>query len=537
MSSELDDELLELVDGKERPVSSSSRKRLRDSPGKPASKKRKTADSDAEPESEEDEGPRGSRAGTAQEADDDDKYPLEGKYIDEADREELLGMPEIEREEILAARLDEVERIRDRKYIEKLRQQQIAGVNSSTADDDGDAGGQRRTARTTGKDRSGTKDRSLNALKAKRKARDEKKHNPSSARPRSASPDDMDMSMSEDDGPEEDGRPERDLLDEPMDIDLMKRITLSRNDLVKHSSSPFFEQIIVGCWVRYCIGGAGETLVYRLCQIRKVVPSVKPYEMEGYHGRKVTMNTAFELKHGKAERVWSMDRTSNTLWNNDEYNRLFNTCMNEKVSFPTKREATNQLMNMEKQVTKLVTEEDVNNMITRKRGTGPTTNSVVLERARLTAARKLAVARHDNVEMTEIDEQLRKLNEANGAVTKPREQEEDKFAKVNERNRKANMEAVRKAELEAAERKRRERKAAAAGGKGSPVPKVNDPSARLRTVPRTFENATPNSTRPTTPNPSSQTTSAVAAPAPVASVLGKSLHAVAQAIEVDLGDF
>ena len=67
----------------------------------------------------------------------------------------------------------------------------------------------------------------------------------------------------------------------------------------------------------------------------------------------------------------------------------------------------------------------------------------------------------------------------------------DMLAKVNERNRKANLEAVRKAELMEAERKRRERRAAMAGT-GTPVP--SDPSARLKVTPRTFI-ATPNATR------------------------------------------
>jgi hypothetical protein len=49
---------------------------------------------------------------------------------------------------------------------------------------------------------------------------------------------------------------------------------------------------------------------------------------------------------------------------------------------------------------------------------------------------------------------------------------------VNERNRKANHEAIRRAELQEAERKRRERRLG--------TPTTVDPSARLRTVPRMF---------------------------------------------------
>lgn len=112
-----------------------------------------------------------------------------------------------------------------------------------------------------------------------------------------------------------------------------------------------------------------------------------------------------------------------------------------------------------------------------------------MERSRLNAARTLALRRNDFDEVAEIDAQLAAL------VTpiKSRQSEEaaDLLAKVNERNRKANMEAVRKAELAEAERKRRERKLAATG---TPV-QVHDPSARLKTVPRLFNSATPTTSR------------------------------------------
>ncbi len=114
---------------------------------------------------------------------------------------------------------------------------------------------------------------------------------------------------------------------------------------------------------------------------------------------------------------------------------------------------------------------------------------VTVERSRLNAARTLALRRNDLEEVAQIDTELASL----GTPTKSRPSDEsaDLMAKVNERNRKANMEAVRKAELAESERKRRERKLAAAG---APMP-VLDPSARLKTVPRMFNSATPTTSR------------------------------------------
>lgn len=120
---------------------------------------------------------------------------------------------------------------------------------------------------------------------------------------------------------------------------------------------------------------------------------------------------------------------------------------------------------------------------------GKSSGMVTVERSRLNAARTLALRRNDLEEVAQIDTELASL----GTPTKSRPSDEsaDLMAKVNERNRKANMEAVRKAELAESERKRRERKLAAAG---APMP-VLDPSARLKTVPRMFNSATPTTSR------------------------------------------
>lgn len=125
---------------------------------------------------------------------------------------------------------------------------------------------------------------------------------------------------------------------------------------------------------------------------------------------------------------------------------------------------------------------------------------LTMERSRLTQARTLAQRRMDFAEVAEIDKKLEELN-ANTELSSVHaaSEEEDKLAKVNERNRKANLEAVRRAELVEAERKRKERKLAAMQGAEARSAAAHDPSARLRTVPRMFKAATPTGSMPGTP--------------------------------------
>lgn len=118
------------------------------------------------------------------------------------------------------------------------------------------------------------------------------------------------------------------------------------------------------------------------------------------------------------------------------------------------------------------------------------TGMSAMERSRLHQARTLAQHRHDWNEVATIDAQLAEVAARTSEQEQPARADgvQDMLAKVNERNRKANMEVVRKAEIAEAERKKKERKSLAQnGGRSLPI----DPSARLKTLPRIFNSNTP----------------------------------------------
>lgn len=99
--------------------------------------------------------------------------------------------------------------------------------------------------------------------------------------------------------------------------------------------------------------------------------------------------------------------------------------------------------------------------------------------------RNLAMKRNDRAEVAVLDKQLEEILATIAADPNFKEREPeaaDIMAKVNERNRKANQEAMRLAAQADAERKRKERQAAMTGAGNVPI----DPSARLKTVPRMF---------------------------------------------------
>lgn len=103
-----------------------------------------------------------------------------------------------------------------------------------------------------------------------------------------------------------------------------------------------------------------------------------------------------------------------------------------------------------------------------------------MERSRLKQQRTIASRRQDYAEVAVLDAQLLEFGKLYGEerADTPSKNDNDMLAKLTAKNRKANQDAVRKAEIAAA----KERKLAKQNG-------IQDPSARLKTVPRTFNDA------------------------------------------------
>jgi len=312
-------------------------------------------------------------------------------------------------------------------------------------------------------------------------------------------------------------------------VEDLRKCQLTRDLLAKHCMAPWFEDYIKGAWVRYCIGQDHGSSVYRICEITALNGS-KNYKINNQ-----TVNQNFALKHGASTKDFPMDRTSNSTFDEREFDRLVKCADHDKIKLPTKKQLEKKTTEMAKLTGQPVTEDDINAMLARKNQINSTKHSaawLTMEKSRLNQARTLALRRQDYHESKTIDLQLAELTASN-PVTQPREDDRaDILAKVNERNRKANSEAVRKAEQMDAERKRRDRKlAAAARASASPAPST------LLAVKNGMS-------RPGTPNVSRKAdgTSTRASPLPPSALshvdtLSNGFEASIASVEVDLGDF
>ncbi|KAF5325313.1 hypothetical protein D9619_009790 [Psilocybe cf. subviscida] len=548
--SEFEDELLELAGATEK-----KRKRRQPSNGSgggggatsnKSSKKRRAErmDSDSEKSVEsEEEIP--------------DPYPLEGKYRDEADKRELMAMSELQREEILEQRSNSRGRVKNARMLADFRlQQQNRG--SAVADDAVSKAAKRQhTARGATKEKSSK----LDELKAKRKAKDEKKRSNGGTSPshreRSSSPQDMDISDSD----SEDGQISKSDQEEMRINNLTSGYDHKRNR--EYPEIPWRSTVLgLGSKTIYPVHGCvtsleaktgspstglvkltvwkppspGETVVLPISGKDLAPNFVKPYKVND-----TSIDQALELKHGKSTKTFLMDKVSNAPFADREFDRLVSVCRAEEVKLPTKAALEKKVAQMQKLVALPVTESDINAMVARKKQlSGATTNGLsTMDKAMLAQQRTLAVRRQDFKEVAMIDA---KLEEA--ASKSPKKPEKlDAISMVNVRNRKANLESSRKAEQQEFERKKLERKMAA---ENPDAAKPIDPSARLKIAPRTFSANTPTTTRPGTPvvnggtgantHVKSGLVDAPAAEAPVEK--GSSFEAsVINSIEIDLGDF
>ncbi|KAF9030347.1 hypothetical protein BDZ89DRAFT_985499 [Hymenopellis radicata] len=507
--SDFDDELLELAE-----VGSKKRKSSKNK----SSKKRKAEHvhcsfvSDyEEPESEEDE---------------HDLYPLEGKYRDELDRQQILEMSELKREEVFAMREDQKQKVRDRNNVRNLLHQRNGGGGSGGGDDS--------VARAAKRQRSigGEKSRKLDELKARRQAKGDKKKLDGSPR-RDGSP--MDTGSSED---EEDGqvdhhpRPNTD-SEESASLADLNRCRVTRDMIVKHFLAPWFEDYITNAWVRYCIGLEGTENVYRICEVSSLSKDkVKPYRLDG-----IIADKGFELQHGKALKSFLMDKVSNANFSPKEYERFQSACKTDGVKLPTKQSVEAKIKKMNQLVTQVMTESDINALLTRKREIAEasgvkTPGWIMMERSRLKQRRVIAERRQDFKEVATIDAEIEDFNLKYGEEHKGGQgkKEVDMLAILSEKNRKSNLESVRRAEIAAAREKKMNRQNS-----------TPDPSARLKIMPRTFNDATSSASasRAGTPKPASN--SAVKTPTPVvrnSTSPAKTFEAsIVDSIEVDLGDF
>lgn len=212
-----------------------------------------------------------------EDADEDEQplFPLEGRFKDAADRNRILSLPEIEREEILEERASQVtRRQQDLKLKKALAEGQAKKRSASTAElDDGN----KRSTRPKTDKRTAALDNLKRAREQKGAERDRRDAGRSRRDDRE---EERSLSPSRDaDGESDDNvewadtqydKARRDRDEPPAELRDFERCRVGRSNFAKVCFYPGFEDAIRGCFARVSIGLNRETgqNMYRMTQIR-----------------------------------------------------------------------------------------------------------------------------------------------------------------------------------------------------------------------------------------------------------------------------
>ncbi|CAJ2503209.1 Uu.00g106030.m01.CDS01 [Anthostomella pinea] len=558
--ADVDDELLALVGGDEssdeeagealsssRPASESpdpeakkqTTTKAKNTTPAPKSRKRRQDDSDEEEEGEassvaaspasqqsapmdesdsETEALQTANTNAKMEDDEDMKYPIEGIYASEAEKEEILAMPELVREQLIARRQEDSDRQRQNTLLRRLLKSQNREDDSqsakkrkaSSADlDDAQRKGSRQRTRVGGS-KVGETSAGIESLRRARAEKSDRIRRREEDRERNRGQSHNHSRDHDDDGANSDSdvewsrdsrcRPSRSRTPEVREVPLadqrdMDHIRLGRSQLTRICFYPGLEKAITGCYVRVSIGPdreIGEN-VYRAAVIRGLTEG-KPYAMHKQNGQSFVTDQYVKVAHGKAEREWPMILFSDSSFTEAEFNRLQKTCQEEGVPLPKRPQLVAKLDEMNALMNRSWTDAEVNEKLEREKRLTRKYDS--WEKSRLQNKLEEAKRWGDAARTSELQAQLEQLEAlprlayktslSQTKIASPAvPSQQDRLALLNAENRRRNTEAVRKAQMMERHKARqsqmedanesRERKSTPTGGSGASTPANGTP--------------------------------------------------------------
>ena len=223
------------------------------------------------------------------------RYPLDGKFKNAADKSEILSMPEIKREEILAERAQEVERDKQNRALRQLlNAREAAEAGSKKQDKKRKAGAadleenQRKTSRQRtklGGGKVGEASTGIDSLKRARAEKTDRQRRRDEDKERNKGRRDMrddEYSDADADGdsevewddPKSKGKKRSHSPDyrdaAPAVLQDIERVRVGRSRFAKVCFYPGFDEAITGCFVRISVGEDKETHqnIYRIGLIK-----------------------------------------------------------------------------------------------------------------------------------------------------------------------------------------------------------------------------------------------------------------------------
>ncbi|KAI1194669.1 hypothetical protein F5X97DRAFT_310325 [Nemania serpens] len=429
------------------------------------------------------------------------KYPVEGIYASEAEKDEILAMPELEREQLIAKRQEEIDRERQNTLLRRLlqvnKQENSQSAKKRKAGTAELEDGQRKTSRQRtkiGGSKVGETSAGIASLRRARAEKSDRQRRREEDRERNrGNPSTRDSTQDDDDAhsdiewasnygrklsrsatPEKKDAPPADLRD-------FERVRLSRSRFAEVCFYPGFDDAISGCYCRVAVGpnrDTGET-EYQMGVIKGFTQG-RPYAMQRIQQQSFVTDQYVRIAFGKTVKEFPFISCSDSPFHETEYHRFQRVCQEDVVPFPKKAQVDAKIDDINALRNRTWTEKEVSDKLARMQNMKKKYDSS--ERNRLLNKLEEAKERGDEARIADLQGQLDKLevpklafrtsllpNKKSSSSSTPSQQ--DRLAQLNIQRRRDNAEAVRRAQIleRAKTRKTEERNATPADGSETPT--------------------------------------------------------------------
>ncbi|GER25404.1 RNA polymerase-associated protein RTF1 [Striga asiatica] len=356
-------------------------------------------------------------------------------YKNEDDREKLSRLTELEREMILQSR---AEKRSDREMTEKLKK--MKGPDRKARSPPRTAAHTRTMRSRAG--RAGA----LDELVKRRRESAKGRHSPSRSRSSFAASALSSPSRSES-GSRSDGADSEDAADSDDEkissrvptFEDVKEITVRRSKLAKWFMEPFFDELIVGCFVRVGIGKSRTGPIYRLCVVRNVDASdpERQYKLDNKTTHKY-LNVVWGNESSAAR--WQMAMISDSPPLREEFEQWVREVERNGGHMPTRQEVVEKRDAIQKTSTFVYSAATVKQMLQEKKSATWRPLNVAAEKDRLRRALEVARENENEAEVRRIEVRLRELE-----MHRRTQEKDSKAVKLAEMNRKNRVENFRNA--------------------------------------------------------------------------------------------
>lgn len=387
------------------------------------------------------------------EAESDDDSVGSDLYKGEEDRKQLAKMSELDREMILA---DRATKRNDKDLKNTIKKQKEK--SNQTRKDSPPPHTANRAVRSSARsaDRATAKDGALNTLRerARKKLRQQdseshwkrdstvKKRGFTTTTALSASSRSDAGSQTEDEESPGEGDSDSEKLSKEsstLTYEDVKGITIRRSKLAKWFMEPFFEELIIGCFVRVGIGKSKTGPIYRLCIVRNVdaADPDRQYKLENKMTHKY-LNVVWGNENSAAR--WQMAMISDSPPIKEEFDQLIREVDRHGGRMPSKQEVMEKREAIEKTNSFVYSAETVKQMLQEKKSTIRRPLNVAAEKDRLRRDLEVAQMKHDEVEVEKIKVKLQELE-----ASRQPQQKDKKAIRLAEMNRKNRVENFKNA--------------------------------------------------------------------------------------------